>query len=114
MLINHEQYQSSFYKATACVVECEHCAEAFMGQSEMVKCACMYLDTGESCRTIATFMVRGSYFIRPIANACAEICETCSKVCEKYDLEHCKTCTHSCREVAGEYRKIAKVAMATV
>jgi hypothetical protein len=28
MLLQHEEYQSSFDKAIACMVECEHCAEA--------------------------------------------------------------------------------------
>jgi hypothetical protein len=45
MLLNHEKYQSSFDKAMACAVECEHCAEACMGQPEMVKCVRMCLDT---------------------------------------------------------------------
>jgi len=37
MLLNHEQYQSSFDIAMACAVECEHCAEACMGQPEMIE-----------------------------------------------------------------------------
>ncbi len=31
MLLTHEEYQSSFDVAMRCVVECEHCAEACMG-----------------------------------------------------------------------------------
>jgi hypothetical protein len=113
MLLNHEQYQSSFDIAMACAVECEHCAEACMGQPEMMKCSRMCLDTSESCRMLATFMVRGSYFIAPLASACAEICETCAQECEKHDMDHCKKCARSCREAAEVYRKIAKAAMAT-
>ncbi|MGG6239342.1 four-helix bundle copper-binding protein [filamentous cyanobacterium CCP3] len=113
MLLNHEKYQSSFDEAMACVVECEHCAEACMGQAEMVKCARMCLDTGDSCRTLATFMVRGSYFIAPLANACAEICEACATECEKHDMEHCQKCAQACRTAANTYRRIANTAVAT-
>lgn len=47
MLLQHEEYQSSLDKAIACMVECEHCAEACMGNPEMKKCDRMYLDTAE-------------------------------------------------------------------
>ena len=109
MLLNHERYQSSFDKAMACAVECEHCAEACMGNPDMVKCARLCLDTGETCRSLATLMVRGSYVITPLANACAEICEACASECEKYDMEHCKKCAQACRTAAEAYRKIAGV-----
>ncbi|MEO1209755.1 MAG: four-helix bundle copper-binding protein [Cyanobacteria bacterium J06638_20] len=112
MLLNHGEYQSSFDQAMACVVECEHCAEACIGNPDMVRCARMCLDTGESCRTLATFMVRGSYFIAPFAKACAEICDTCAQECEKHDMEHCQKCAQSCREAAGMYRQIVDAAMA--
>ncbi|MFQ4140529.1 four-helix bundle copper-binding protein [Nodosilinea sp. PGN35] len=112
MLLNRENYQSSFDKAMACAVECEHCAEACMGNPSMMKCARMCLDTGDSCRTLATFMVRGSYFIAPMAKACAEICDTCASECEKHDAEHCKKCAQACREAAATYRQIAEAAMA--
>ena len=112
MLLNHEQYQSSFDKAMDCAVECEHCAEACTGQPDMVKCARMCLDTAESCRTLATFMVRGSYFIAPLAKACAEICDTCAQECENHDMEHCQKCARSCREASGMYRQIVDTAMA--
>lgn len=110
MLLNHEEYQSSLDKAMACAVECEHCAQACMGKPDMVKCARMCLDTGESCRSLATLMVRGSYFIAPMANACAEICEACATECEKHDMDHCKKCIESCRTAAKAYRQIASVA----
>lgn len=113
MLLNHEKYQSSFDKAMACAVECEHCAEACMGNPDMVKCARMCLDTGETCRSLATLMVRGSYVIAPLANACTEICEACASECEKYDMEHCKKCAQACRTAAEAYRKIAGVGTVT-
>jgi len=112
MLLNHEKYQSSFDKAMACAVECEHCAEACTGQPEMVKCARMCLDTADSCRMLATFMVRGSYFIAPLAKACAEICETCASECDSHDMDHCQKCAQACRSAAEVYRQIASVVMA--
>ena len=39
MLLVHEKYQSSFDVAMKCAVECEHCAEACMGNPDMLKCA---------------------------------------------------------------------------
>ncbi len=41
MLLQHEEYQSNFDKFMACMVECEHCAEACMGTANMKKCARM-------------------------------------------------------------------------
>ena len=110
MLLQHEKYQSSFDKAIACMVECEHCAEACMGNSEMSKCARMCLDTAEGCRSLATLMVRGSYFIAPHAEACAEACETCANECDKHSSSHCTKCAEACRTAAEAYRQIAKVA----
>ncbi len=63
MLLVHEKYQSSFDVAMPCVVECEHCAEACIGYSEMVQCARSCLDCAEICRTAATYMVRCSRYI---------------------------------------------------
>lgn len=113
MLLNHEEYQSSFDKAMACAVECEHCAEACMGNPDMLKCARMCLDTAESCRSLATLMVRGSYFIVPQANACIEICEACASECEKHAMNHCKKCAQACRSAAEVYRQISSVAKAS-
>jgi hypothetical protein len=113
MLLNHEKYQSSFDKAIACAVECEHCADACTGNPDMIKCVHMCLDTGETCRSLATLMVRGSYFIAPLAKACAEICEACANECEKYDMEHCQKCAEACRTAVETYRHIVDAAVAT-
>lgn len=40
MFLHHKEYQSSFEKAVAYAVG-EHCAEAFIGNADMVKCARM-------------------------------------------------------------------------
>ena len=112
MLLQREEYQASFDKAMACMVECEHCAEACMGNPDMKKCARMCLDTAEGCRTLATLMVRGSYFIAPHAKACAEVCEACASECESHGMDHCNKCAKACRTAAEAYRKIASVAVA--
>jgi hypothetical protein len=114
MLVIQQEYQSSFDTAMHCVVECEHCAKACMGHPDMVKCAQMCLDCAEVCQTLATYMVRGSYFIFHLARACADICEACAQECEKYNLEHCQKCAKVCRQAAEEYRKIASVGAARV
>ncbi|MDY7021073.1 MAG: four-helix bundle copper-binding protein [Cyanobacteriota bacterium] len=113
MLLNHEQYQSSFDKAMACAVECEHCAEACTGNPDMIKCARICLDTGETCRSLAILMVRGSYFIAPLAKACAEICDACANECEKHDMDHCKKCAEACRTAVETYHHIVDAAVAT-
>ncbi|AFY79530.1 MAG: four-helix bundle copper-binding protein [Hydrococcus sp. C42_A2020_068] len=112
MLLVSKEYQSSFDTAMYCVVECEHCAKACMGDPEMLGCARTCLDCVETCRTIAIYMVRGSRFIPHLAKACAEICDACAKECEKHKDEHCQKCARACRQAAEEYRKIAGVAAA--
>lgn len=113
MLLIHEKYQSCFDKAMACAVECEHCAEACTGNPDMIKCARMCLDTGETCRSLATLMVRGSYFIAPLAKACAEICDTCASECEKHNMDHCKKCAEACHTAVETYRHIVDAAVTT-
>lgn len=112
MLLTHSEYQSSFDVAIYCAVECEHCAEACMGSPDMVKCARFCLDCAEICRTSGIYMVRGSYFISHLAQACAAICEACAGECDKHKAEHCQKCAKACRQAAEAYRKIADVAAA--
>ncbi len=110
MLLVHEQYQSSFDIALKCAVECEHCAEACMGQTDMVKCARTCLDCAEICRTISTYIVRGSRFISDLARTCAEICQACADECSSHDMKHCQKCAQACRDAVKEYKNIAAVA----
>ena len=110
MLLVHEKYQSSFDTATKCAVECEHCAQACMGSEKMNQCVRYCLDCAEMCRTISTYMVRGSDFVAQATKACAEICEACAKECESHDSEHCAKCAKACREAVDAYQKIASVA----
>ncbi|MBE9166326.1 four-helix bundle copper-binding protein [Pleurocapsales cyanobacterium LEGE 06147] len=109
MLLVHQEYQSSFDVAMYCAVECEHCAEACIGNPEMVECARTCLDCAEICRTAATYMVRGSRFIPHLVSACAEICQACAQECEQYNVEHCQKCAKACHEAVEAYRKIATV-----
>lgn len=109
MLLNNAEYQSSFDKAMACMVECEHCAQSCLTVSGMEACVKKCLDCAETCRTLASFMVRGSFFIAPLARACAEICEGCAKECESHDSSHCKKCAKSCHEAAEAYRQIENI-----
>ena len=110
MLLVHEEYQSSFDVAMKCAVECEHCAEACMGNPDMLKCARTCLDCAEMCRTISTYMVRGSRFIPQLTKACAEICQACADECGSHNMDHCKKCAQACREAVEEYNKISSVA----
>lgn len=114
MLLVHEEYQSSFDIATHCAVACEYCARSCMGMPDMVKCVRICLDCAEICRTSATYMVRGSYFMSHIARACADICDACAEECERHEMKHCQKCATLCRQAAEEYRKIAGVGVAKV
>ena len=69
MILVYEKYQSSFDTAMKCAVECEHCAQACMGGEKMKQCVRYCLDCAKMCRTIATYMVRGSDFVSQATTA---------------------------------------------
>ena len=112
MLLVRQEYGSSFDIAMHCAVECEHCAQASMGSQEMLKCARICLDCAEICRTSATYMIRGSYFISQLARTCADICDICALECSQHKVEHCQKCAKVCRQASEAYRKIASVGAA--
>lgn len=113
MLLNQTEYQSSFDKAMACMVECEHCAQACLGISEMNDCVKKCLDCAEVCRTLATYMVRGSFFVAPLAEACIEICNSCAEECKSHDNSHCQKCAQACQQAVEVYQQIAGVKQTT-
>lgn len=67
-------------------------------------------DCIEICQTAADFMVRNSPLHMVTCGACADVCDSCAKACERMGKEHaaiqacaeiCRTCADSCRKMSS-------------
>jgi hypothetical protein len=106
--------QSCIDACVRCAQECEQCAAACLGESdvnEMTECIRLDLDCAAICRMAAGFMSRDSRFAEAICDVCADICETCGTECEKHDVDHCQRCAEACHQCAEECRSMAGAAV---
>jgi hypothetical protein len=91
-----------------CAEECSHCATACLDEEDvkmLVRCIRLDVDCAEICRTVASFMSRGSEHAPHLLEECAEICEDCAQECEKHGhMDHCARCAEACRQCAEACR----------
>ena len=59
---------------------------------------------GEICRTMAHFILVGSDYYKPVAKACAEICERSVHHCKGLGVtgcvDICQACANACRQIS--------------
>lgn len=107
------KYQSCIDTCVRCAQECEHCAEACLGEKNVEKmagCIRSDRDCAEMCWTTAALLSRDSDFAAQICQLCAEVCDACGGQCESHEADHCQVCAKACRECAEECRQMAGVA----
>jgi hypothetical protein len=109
MQLHQKPPQSSLEIMTACIVECEHCAQSCMNE-QMIDCARLCLDCAEFCRTAVTYILRESRLISQLARSGSAITEACAEECQKHNNEHCQKCARACREAMQEFSRISGVA----
>jgi len=112
--MSHLEHQSCIEACVRCAQECEHCADACLGEKNvgrMAECVRLDKDCAEACWSAAAFMSRGSHFIHAICTLCAEICDACGAECRKREADHCLRCADECEHCAEECRRMAGAAV---
>jgi hypothetical protein len=111
--MSHHEHHSCIEACVRCAQECEHCADACLGEKnvdEMAECIRLDKDCAAICWQAAGFMSRGSRFIHDVCQVCAEICEACGAECRKHEVDHCQMCADACDACAEECRRMAGAA----
>jgi hypothetical protein len=111
--MSHEEHRSCIEACVRCAQECEHCADACLGEDnvrEMAECIRLDKDCAEICWSAAGFMSRGSHFIHEVCRVCADICDACGAECRKHEMNHCQRCADACEACAEECRRMAGAA----
>lgn len=87
-----------------CAAACHYCATACLDEQDvqmLTSCIKLDLDCADICQVTAAFVARVSPHAPHLLKECAEICEACSKECEKHaHMEHCRLCAEACRQCA--------------
>ena len=100
----HEKNQQLIDGLNNCVVACEHCTMACLGEQDvkmLSRCIRLDLDCAAVCRLAVTLVARGSENANRILAECADICDACANECEQHaHMEHCKQCAEACRVCA--------------
>lgn len=109
----HEKYQSCIDACYSCATMCDHCAAACLAENDvkmMARCIALDMDCAQICRMAASYMARGSEFVKDLCNLCAQVCQACGEECAKHKADHCQACAEACRRCADECRRMATAA----
>ncbi len=91
---------------TACIVACNeaahHTLEYLAGdkaeqREHAAKITELTMDCQDICALTGRLMARHSPVVKPMHQACAEVCATCAAECEKVPNDVIKKCAEACR-----------------
>ena len=71
----------------------------------------LLIDCADICHLTGQFLLRSGTHHNRIANACAEVCDTCAESCEQFSDQPMVECAKACRTCAEACRKAAAVKM---
>ncbi|QQL48954.1 four-helix bundle copper-binding protein [Mucilaginibacter ginkgonis] len=97
---NHQQLIEKLF---ACVLACEHCATACLGEenvADMAACIKLDRDCADICAQAARLLQRDSVIGHQYLVLCEEICRLCADECGKHEHQHCKDCAAACTTCA--------------
>jgi hypothetical protein len=100
---NHHNHQALIQKLLDCVLACEHCATACLGEDDvkiMVNCIVLDRDCADICNIGARLLQRDSVIAHQYLVLCEEICRLCAAECGKHNMDHCQQCAEACRQCA--------------
>lgn len=112
--MSHHEHRNCIDACIQCAQECEHCADACLGErdvKEMATCIRLDKDCAEICWSAAALMSRGSQFAQEVCRICVEICDVCGAECRKHSVDHCQRCAEACEVCAEECRRMAAAAV---
>jgi Domain of Unknown Function (DUF326) len=111
-VLQNAKYQSCIDACNACAEACEYCATCDLREKDvktMASCAQLNRDCANICWTASQFMSRDSEYSKQLCNICADICDACTKECERHiEMEHCQKCAQACRQCTEECRKMVR------
>ena len=100
----HEKNRQLLEALNNCAAECNHCATACLGETDvkmLARCIRLDIDCAEICQLTAAYVARDSGHVNHLLKECADICEACAEECEKHShMEHCRQCAAVCRQCA--------------
>ena len=108
--MTQNRYMNCIIACYRCAAACDHCSVACLSEedpSAMSDCIRADMDCAQICRLAAAAMARNSDFVSSIWRLCAEICDACASICEKYEHDHCQDCAKACRACADECATMA-------
>lgn len=109
--MSHEHFRSCIDACVTSALECEHCAEACLHESDvsaMSECIRLDMDCAQICWMAASYMSGGSRFAHELCALCADVCEACADECRRHEKhEHCRRCAEACRRCVDECRAMA-------
>src|SRR5476651_453287 len=99
---NHN-HQQLIQRLLDCVLACEHCATACLGEDDvkmMAGCIRLDRDCADICSQAARLLQRDSVIAHQYLVLCEEICRLCAEECGKHNMDHCRQCAEACRQCA--------------
>lgn len=104
--INNE-FVACIQACQSCVLDCEVCLAAMIGQDSSNDCPLCCYECVEICLQCARALTRNSRFVKEYCGLCAKVCGWCAEQCAKHNMDHCQRCADSCLVCVEECRKIA-------
>jgi len=109
---NGARYHDCIEACVACLVACEMCSDACLGEKDiemMAQCIRLDRDCADACDAAIRAMSRGGPLAKELCRTCATACDACAAECEKHAkmAEHCRVCAEACRKCADACRKMA-------
>ena len=105
----HNHADTWFECAEACATACLDMGDQDSRHHDMTLCIKLCRDCADICTLCGRLEARGSQFMQPYRQLCADVCAACATECEKHadHVAHCKACAAACRRCEAECRQMA-------
>ncbi|TGK19244.1 Csp1 family four helix bundle copper storage protein [Leptospira fluminis] len=104
---------SAISAASECILKGELCIamcidQLSQGRSEMSDCLRSVEETVALCRAFLKLASLNSNSTKRLASICLEVCEACSRQCDKHSEHHeeCGECSTACKNCVTEFKKL--------
>jgi len=96
--------------ALKCAMACAECLRACLDEPDLNarrNCVATLIDCAKICELTACMMASSSQFHKDMCNLCSKVCEKCAAECNMFKDEHCKKCAEICTTCASDCKKSA-------
>lgn len=104
--MKNEIYSDYIAACLQCVVACNNCTAACLGEKEvsnLAKCIQLNLECATVCKAAAELMSFNSSFSGKLIELCMDVCNDCAAECGMHanmGMEHCRICAEACLHCA--------------